>query len=87
MNGVLFKLILISFPSPEAALSASAFKKFPFSFDPTEYTVLFLAPLTYLTSNSKSSSSVNSNTKTSFESVELIEIKKIVMNLKNIFII
>ena len=28
IKGVLFKSILISFPSPEAALSATAFKKF-----------------------------------------------------------
>ena len=33
-KGVLFKFILISLPSPEAALSATAFKKFPFLFDP-----------------------------------------------------
>ena len=34
INGVLSKLILISLPNPEAALSATAFKKFPFSLDP-----------------------------------------------------
>ena len=60
--GVFFKLILISLPNPDAALSATAFKKFPFSFDPNVYKVLLSAPLTFLTFNSESSFSVNSNT-------------------------
>ena len=35
MNGVLFKSILISLPRPDAALSATDFKKAPFSLFPT----------------------------------------------------
>ena len=65
IKGVSFKSILISFPRPEAALSATAFKKLPLSFEPTEYFVLLSAPLTFLTSNSDSSISVNSKTLTS----------------------
>ena len=34
-KGVLFKSIFTSFPNPDAALSAIALKKLPFSFDPT----------------------------------------------------
>ena len=63
IKGVLFRFILISFPSPEAALSATAFKKLPFSLKFTEYTVLLSAPLTFLTSSSRSSYSVNSKIK------------------------
>ena len=66
MKGVSFKSILISFPRPEAALSANAFKKLPLSFEPTEYFVLLSAPLTFLTFNSDSSVSVNSKIFTSF---------------------
>ena len=47
MKGVSFKSILISFPRPEAALSATAFKKLPLSLEPTEYFVLLSAPLTF----------------------------------------
>ena len=36
INGVLFRLIFVSFPNPDAALSAIAFKKFPFSLESTE---------------------------------------------------
>ena len=36
INGVLFKLIFIFLPNPDAALSAIAFKKLPFSLTPTE---------------------------------------------------
>ena len=34
--GVLFKLIFTFLPKPDAELSATAFKKLPFSSDPTE---------------------------------------------------
>ena len=60
INGVLFKLIFISFPNPEAALIAIAFKKFPFLLDSTVYIVLLSAPLTFLTCNCEISVSVNS---------------------------
>tara|TARA_B100000700_G_C14806388_1_gene743048 strand:- start:106 stop:282 length:177 start_codon:yes stop_codon:yes gene_type:complete len=55
-NGVLFKSIFISLPRPEAELSATAFKKLPFSFFPKEYSVLLSAPLTFLTFNVSNSS-------------------------------
>ena len=74
INGVLFKLIFVFFPNPEAALSAIPFKKFPFSLDPIEYIVLLSAPLTFLTSNFESSRSVNSKT---FISAELVEVNAV----------
>ncbi len=61
-NGVSFRLILISFPSPEAELFASAFKNLPFTLFPNEYLVFESAPLTFLTFNLEISFSVNSNT-------------------------
>ena len=84
MKGVSFKSILISFPRPEAALSATAFKKLPLSLEPTEYFVLLSAPLTFLTSNSDSSISVNSKTLTSFALVTM-SIKE--TNLKSLAMI
>ena len=48
-NGVLFKSILISFPRPDAAFSASERIKFPLSFLPVEYFVFASAPLTFFT--------------------------------------
>ncbi len=84
INGVLFRSILICFPSPEAALSAIAFKKLPLSLEPIEYTVLLSAPLTFLTSSSESSFSVNSKIKTfsAYANLKVIKIEvKININL------
>ena len=60
--GVLLRSILIFFPNPEAALFATAFRKFPLSFFPIEYSVLASAPLTFLISKLSSSSWLNSKT-------------------------
>ena len=68
----MFKLILISLPSPDAELFASAFKNLPFSLLPGLYLVLESAPLTFLTFKVYSSSSVNSNT-TIFSAYEEFE--------------
>ena len=57
----MFKLILISLPSPEAELFALARIYLPFSLFPNVYSVFASAPLTFLTSKVASSFSVKSN--------------------------
>ena len=64
INGVSKRLIFFSIPNPDALPCASAFKKLPFSLDPSVYVVCFLTLLIFRVFIS---SSVNSKTLTSFE--------------------
>ena len=52
INGVDSRLIFNFFPSPDPTPSASALRKFPFTFDPKLYVVSFLTFLTSKDSNS-----------------------------------
>ena len=67
--GVLFKLILISFPNPDAALLAMLLNNFHFHLNQLSNWFYYQLPLTFLTSSLESSVSVNSKILTSSANV------------------